>query len=127
MAAFLFKQGIKGIPPEVAGSDPRTQVGVRRARDGYALQRYLSMSTLVCVMFGGYVRPSEALGLRFCGWAKPLCGMGSFYSLVLNPSEEGQPLQNWFLGLKLLGWVPKVIERFSAHERSFLRLLGSQN
>ena len=39
------------------------------------------------VMFGGYLRPSESFRLRFCDLAKPLRGMGTFYSLVFNPSE----------------------------------------
>ena len=62
---------------------------------------------------------SPALGLRFCDWPKPLRGMGSFYSLVLNPSEEGGLSktglsdEGMLWDVPYLGWVPKVIERFS--------------
>ena len=81
---------------------------------------FLSMSMSVCVMFGGYLQPSEALGLRFCDWATPLHNMGSFFSLVLNPSEEGGLSQTGFSDESMLRdvpylgcWVPKVIERCS--------------
>ena len=87
------------------------------------------MSILVCVMFGGYLWPSEARGLRFCDRAKPLRGLGSFYSLVLNPCEEGGLSKTCFLDESMLwdvpylGRVPKVIECFSVGmaplERSF--------
>ena len=73
--------------------------------------------------------PVKHLASVFWDWAKTLRGMGSFYSLALNPSEEGGLSKTGFSDESVLwdvpyrGWVPKVTDRFSVgmapHERSF--------